>query len=84
MALTDKEQEEFVMLVGERLDQIKDAIPYIETTHEASSFVVGSVGTLNYLAKKLLSPDTYNVLDKHIDSEVKVINKMIERIRHIQ
>jgi hypothetical protein len=84
MVLTDKEQEEFVTLVGERLDQIKDAIPYIETTHEASSFVIGSVGTLDHLAKKLLSPDAYNILDKHINSEVKVINKLIERLRLIQ
>jgi hypothetical protein len=84
MVLTDEQQEEFATLVGERLDQIKDAIPYIETTHEAASFVIGSVESLRYLAEKLLSPDTYKIVDRHIDSEVKVINIMIERLRFIQ
>ena len=84
MVLIDEQQEEFVTLVGERLDQIKDAIPYIETTHEATSFIIGSVGTLRYFAEKLLSQDSYNIVDKHIDSETKVINKMIERLRFIQ
>jgi hypothetical protein len=82
MVLSDKDQIEFVTLVGNRLEQVKDSIPYIETTHEASTFVTGSVGTLDYLAKELLSPDTYNIVDRHIKSEVKVINVIIERIRH--
>jgi hypothetical protein len=80
MVLTDREQEEFLTLLGERLSQVKDAIPYIETTYEAKSFVIGSIGTLRYLAEKLLSPDTYSIVDKHIESETKIINSIIERL----
>jgi len=84
MVLTDKEQEELLKLIGERLDQIKDAIPYIDTADEAKQFVIGSIGTLRYFAKKLLHTYAYNIIDRHINSETNVIKAMIERLRLIQ
>lgn len=82
--LSDDEQVEFIKLAAARMQTVKESIPQIDTADEAKSFVIGSAGTLTFLAEKLLSPDVYNDLDDYINSETKVINDIIERLRRIE
>jgi hypothetical protein len=63
---------------------VKDSIPQIETADEAKAFIIGSVGTLTFLAEKLLSPDVYIDLDDYINHETKAANEIVERLRLIE
>lgn len=84
MILRDDEQVEFIKLTGARMEQVKESIPQIETADEAKSFIIGSTGTLRFLAEKLLSPDVYKDLDGYINFETKIANDMAERLRRIE
>lgn len=84
LILRDEEQIEFIKLAGARMQIVKDSIPYIDTDAEAKSFIIGSAGTLTFLAEKLLSPDVYKDLEDYIKSETRSANEMVDRFRITQ
>jgi len=79
MVLKEEDQEEFIMAVSERLKDVKDSIPQIETSEEARSFVIGSLGTLAYMSKRLLSSDKLKEMNDAIEEQEMIIAKMIEK-----
>lgn len=84
MTLKGEEQEEFVIALSERLKEVKDSIPQIETSGEARGFVVGSLGTLAHMSKRLLSPDTLKEINEAIEEQEMVLAKMIERLEMLE
>jgi transcription initiation factor TFIIIB Brf1 subunit/transcription initiation factor TFIIB len=77
LKLSDDEQINFIKLVEARMQVVKDSIPHIDNANEARSFVMGSVETLTFLAEKLLPKNVYNDIEYYINSEIKIIDKMI-------
>lgn len=84
MVLKGEEQEEFVMAVSDRLKDIKDSIPQIETSDEARGFVIGSLGTLAHMSKRLLSPDTLKKMNEAIEEQEIILAKIIKRLEMLE
>lgn len=80
MVLKEADQEEFIMIVSERLKDVKDSIPQIDTYIEARGYVIGSLGTLAQMSKRLLSPDKLNKMNEAIEEQETILAKMIEKL----
>ncbi len=80
MVLNGKEQEEFIIAISERLKDVKNSIPQIETTNEARGFVIGSLETLAYMSKRLLPPDKLKEMVGAIEEQEMILANMIERL----
>lgn len=81
MVLEGKAQDEFVMLVSSRLKEVRESIPQIDTADEARGFAIGSLGTLSYMSKRLLSPEMSKKMDDAIEEQEILLAKMIEKLK---
>lgn len=83
MALKGEGQEEFIIVISERLKDVKNSIPQIESSDEARGFAIGSLETLAYMSKRLLPPDKLKEMIGAIEEQEMILANMIERLEKL-
>lgn len=83
MVLKGEGQEEFIITISERLKDVKNSIPQIESSDEARGFVIGSLETLAYISKRLLPPDKLKEMIGAIEEQEMILASLIERLEKL-
>ncbi len=74
------DQVQLLELIRDTMSKIKDEIPHLESWSEAEGYLNWSTFVLR-LISQMLPPKLDKDVVKHLDSEIKLSNEMIDRLR---
>ena len=74
------DQVQFLELIRDTMSKIKDEIPHLESWPEAEGYLNGSTFVLR-LMSQMLPPNLSKDISQYLDSEIKLSNEMIDRLR---